>query len=138
MRCNLRWSSLLFASFNLFEQIFSIQEYPLPVLMKLMDKALKFTSSVSSTLFKDSSRHALDLLFDFLKRLVIVILDLLCLVLDILELKYLPRDPSLRNSLELTQESMPKGLSHRNIEAPSLVPLVSFLYFDCTIRDITI
>lgn len=67
LRRYLRWSSLLFSSFDLFEQIFSIQEYPLPILMKLMDKALKFLGSISSAFFKDSSRHALDLLFDFLE-----------------------------------------------------------------------
>jgi hypothetical protein len=67
LRRNLRWSSLLFSSFDLFEQIFSIQEYPLPILMKLMDKAFKFLSGVSSALFEDSSWHTLDLLFDFLE-----------------------------------------------------------------------
>ena len=138
LRRNLRWSSLLFSSFYLFEQIFSIQEYPLPILMKLMDKALEFPSSVSSALFKDSSRHTLDLLFDFLEWLVIIILDLLSLVLDVLELKDLPRDPAQRHSFELTQQSMAKGLAHRNIKATCLIALVRLLYFDCTIRYITI
>lgn len=58
--------------------------------------------------------------------------------MDILELEDLPRDPAERHSFKLAQQPMSKGLAHRNIKATSLIALVNLLYFDSTIRYITI